>query len=296
MIFQRRGSHSRVFDHDLAELVQPRAAALAAGARRRFDDPFDRQIVRQRASRRPRILRSLLLGGLRRGDLGLGSCSAWVSSRSSIASSSCSTSSLPRSEDCPNCSRRALASISFSRSISSRPTWLHSSPRSSASCRASCSRCARIIACAAARSAGSGSEGVVTMTIQPYLPAKIAPDQRPESKSRSSTGRLRTPCFLRHPPVNSGQKIGQLRTLIVTTPSASDGHRNRPRSSLFVNRHAPWPSCQMILIRSPRRPLKQYRLPRGDRASVFPAPAMPRLEAFAHVGMAGRKPDTDVAR
>ena len=41
-------------------------------------------------------------------------------------------------------------------------------------------------------------------------------------------------------------------TLIVTTPSASDGYKKRPRSSLFVNRHAPWPSCQMILIRSPQ--------------------------------------------
>jgi hypothetical protein len=33
-------------------------------------------------------------------------------------------------------------------------------------------------------------------------------------------------------------------------------HMLRPRSNQFVNRHAPWPSCQMILIRSPRRPLK----------------------------------------
>lgn len=57
-------------------------------------------------------------------------------------------------------SRRAFASISFSRSISSRPTV------TSLFGKVSCSRCARIIACAAARSAGSGSEGVVTTTIQ----------------------------------------------------------------------------------------------------------------------------------
>ena len=69
------------------------------------------------------------------------------------------------------------------------------------------------------------------------------------------TGSLWTPCCLRHPPVNSGQKIGQLRN----ADGNNTGHRNRPRSSLFVNRHAPWPSCQMILMRSPRRPLKTNR-------------------------------------
>jgi hypothetical protein len=68
------------------------------------------------------------------------------------------------------------------------------------------SRCARIIACAAARSAGSGSEGVVTMTTQPYSPLKILPDFCCESKSHSLTGSLRAPGCLRHPPVNSGQR------------------------------------------------------------------------------------------
>jgi hypothetical protein len=71
MIFQRRGSHSRVQDH-LAELAQPRAATFAAGARCGFYDPFDRQIVWQRTSWRPRILRALLFGGRWRRDLGLG--------------------------------------------------------------------------------------------------------------------------------------------------------------------------------------------------------------------------------
>src|ERR1700730_16740189 len=36
---------------------------------------------------------------------------------------------------------------------------------------------------------------------------------------------------------------------------------NLPLSSLFVNRHAPWPSCQMTFKRSPRLPLKQKRPP-----------------------------------
>lgn len=43
----------------------------------------------------------------------------------------------------------------------------------------------------------------------------------------------------------------------------------RPRSSLFTNRQAPWPSCQMTLIRSPRRPRKTKRRPlAGSRFSV----------------------------
>ncbi len=36
---------------------------------------------------------------------------------------------------------------------------------------------------------------------------------------------------------------------------------NLPRSNLFVNRHAPWPSCQINFIRSPRRPRKQNKCP-----------------------------------
>src|SRR5882724_4107603 len=58
--------------HRLAELVQPLAAALAARARRRLDDAFDRQVVWQGTSGRPRILRALLFGGFWRCDLGLG--------------------------------------------------------------------------------------------------------------------------------------------------------------------------------------------------------------------------------
>jgi hypothetical protein len=35
----------------------------------------------------------------------------------------------------------------------------------------------------------------------------------------------------------------------------------RPRSSRFENKHAPWPSCQMILTRSPRHQRKTNRWP-----------------------------------
>ena len=58
-------------DH-LAKLVQPLTAAFTAGARRRFHDTFNRQVIRQGTSRRPRILRALLLGGFWCRDLGLG--------------------------------------------------------------------------------------------------------------------------------------------------------------------------------------------------------------------------------
>lgn len=44
-------------------------------------------------------------------------------------------------------------------------------------------------------------------------------------------------------------------------PSAGDGHKNRPRSNFFVNRQAPWPSCQITFSTLPLRPLKQKRWP-----------------------------------
>lgn len=69
MIFHRRGSHSKVFDTTSPSL---RKRTLAAGARRRLDDPLNRQIVRQRLARRPRSAGTLFLGGLRCCHLGLG--------------------------------------------------------------------------------------------------------------------------------------------------------------------------------------------------------------------------------
>ena len=64
LAFERLGHH-------LAELAQPRAAALAADARGGLDDALDRQIVRKLAgaARRAPPRR---LGGFRRRDLGLG--------------------------------------------------------------------------------------------------------------------------------------------------------------------------------------------------------------------------------
>ncbi|MGY4167761.1 hypothetical protein ACVIM8_001834 [Bradyrhizobium sp. USDA 4529] len=59
--------------------------------------------------------------------------------------------------------------------------------------------------------AGSGSEGIVTMTNQPYSPQKIPLDSCRESKSHSLTGSLRTPSCLRHSPVDAGQEIRELR-------------------------------------------------------------------------------------
>jgi hypothetical protein len=60
------------FRHHLAELAQANAAAFAARTRWRFDDPFDRQIVRQRPAWLPRRTSLLLLGAGRRRHLELG--------------------------------------------------------------------------------------------------------------------------------------------------------------------------------------------------------------------------------
>ena len=55
----------------------------------------------------------------------------------------------------------------------------------------------------------------------------------------------------------------------ITAPAATLGHKNRPRSSRFANRHAPWPSCQITFSRSPRRPRKQNRWPpSGSRCNT----------------------------
>ena len=49
-------------------------------------------------------------------------------------------------------------------------------------------------------------------------------------------------------PSNS---IDSCAGVTATLPSDADGHTKRPRSRRFENRHAPWPSHQIILIRSP---------------------------------------------
>src|SRR6266851_612421 len=48
--------------------------------------------------------------------------------------------------------------------------------------------------------------------------------------------------------------------------------RSLRRELKCLNRHAPWPSCQMILIRPPRRPLKRRDHQRADPASNSPEP------------------------
>jgi hypothetical protein len=44
----------------------------------------------------------------------------------------------------------------------------------------------------------------------------------------------------------------------------SQSFASRRRSSRFVNKHAPWPSCQIIFIRSLPRPLKTKRCKRCE--------------------------------
>jgi hypothetical protein len=61
--------------------------------------------------------------------------------------------------------------------------------------------------------------------------------------------------------------IANCAEVIATLPLIGDGHTNRPRSSRFENRQAPWPSHQMIFKRSPRRPRKTNRWPENGSCS-----------------------------
>ncbi len=90
-----------------------------------------------------------------------------VSSSSASCSSSWAMIVAPRSEDWPYCSRRALASSSFRRSISSRARFVSALCRLGLGSRAA--RSARIIACAAARSEGSGSKFFTPKSSRPGL-------------------------------------------------------------------------------------------------------------------------------
>ena len=67
-------------------------------------------------------------------------------------------------------------------------------------------------------------------------------------------GGLRIGALVRNSDLAADVRIRQR-----TTPSATLGHRNRPRSRRLVNRQAPWPSCQITFNRSPRRPRKQNK-------------------------------------
>jgi hypothetical protein len=69
------------------------------------------------------------------------------------------------------------------------------------------------------------------------------------------------------PPVDPVEYVGQLG-------GRDRHHRNRPYSTSLAYSDMPIPSCQMILIRSPRAPLKTHKSPAwGSR------PASPEFKA-----------------
>ena len=111
-------------------------------------------------------------------------------------------------------------------------------------------RSARIMACALAKSPGTGSAASIIAGgdhIRSSMPKiwVILP----------SSGTT----FFRHPPVDAFKQMVQLSGVITNVPSAVEGQMNRRRSRFFVKRQAPRPSCQITLIRPPCRPQKQNR-------------------------------------
>ncbi len=116
-------------------------------------------------------------------------------------------------------------------------------------------------ACALARSEGRGSK-----------------DGAIRSRNHSSLA----PSKINHQPTDVGRQVfwGCRQSIpesrypswtgeIDIAPSAGLGHRKRPFSNRLVNRHAPWPSCQITFKRSPLRPRKQNRCPlSGSRRST----------------------------
>ena len=96
-----------------------------------------------------------------------------------------------------------------------------------------------------------------------------------------------------------------------TFPSFAEGQTNRPFSSRFRNMQAPWPSHQMTLTRSPRRPRKTNRCPANGscfstasacaasaakplRMSVTPAASQTRV--LAGTGITLSDPVSDAPR
>jgi hypothetical protein len=154
------------FGHGLTKLAQVGAAAFAAGTRRWIDDALAWQIVGQRPARwldpSPFALCSLLLGSrdLSLGFfLGLGLLEIGDGKLDLLDDLLAALRRLPELF-----LARILASMSFSRSISSARTFTSLASRFAWACAStSISRWARIIACAAARSVGSESEGIVTI-------------------------------------------------------------------------------------------------------------------------------------
>ena len=171
MIFQRRGSHSSVLDTTSPSLRSRAPPHLpqthGAGSTTRSTGRLSGSLRGPRGARRRG---ALAVSGA--AISALASSSACVSSRSSIASSSCSTRSLPRSDDWPKGLAARLGQLQL------QPLDLQGANfgfvlRWSAPPPASISRWARIIACALARSSGRSigrpstgcSRGLVTPAI-----------------------------------------------------------------------------------------------------------------------------------
>ena len=91
-----------------------------------------------------------------------------------------------------------------------------------------------------------------------------AVDQEPVSPS----GKIRQPHQTGY-SLTPSSSIDSCDGLRLTLPSFAAGQTNRPRSSRFVNRQAPWLSHQMIFKRSPRRPLKTNIWPEYGSSCAF---------------------------
>src|SRR5262249_56071720 len=96
------------------------------------------------------------------------------------------------------------------------------------------------------------SEDGVTLAIQadssPKIPSPVRYESIGLARAHPATCGRQTSCGIRQSIPD--KRYESWATLTVTTPSAIAGHKKRLRSSRFENRHAPWPSCQIILIRS----------------------------------------------
>jgi len=72
-------------------------------------------------------------------------------------------------------------------------------------------------------------------------------------------------------------------------PSAGEGHTKQPFSRRLENRHAPWPSNQITLIKSPRLPRNTNRCPEnGSSAKTFSARAERPLSAMLCIACRAR--------
>ena len=77
----------------------------------------------------------------------------------------------------------------------------------------------------------------------------------------------------------------------VTLPPDADGHTKRPRSRRLANRHAPWPSHQIIFTKSPASTEHEQMPAIGIRLEHPFGLRREAREALAHVRHAARQPD-----